>query len=67
MTIKEAREKANLTQKDVANRLEIQEATFVKYERYLNKPNIITGLRIADILKVSAYEIFQDQFYKNAS
>jgi transcriptional regulator with XRE-family HTH domain len=50
--LKEIRRKAGLTQAQVAERTGLAEATVNRYENEKRYPDVLTALRIADVLKV---------------
>lgn len=52
--IKDRRIELDLTQKDVADKLNITYQTISKYERGINSPDAITIAKLADILDCSA-------------
>lgn len=64
MTLSEARIKRGLTHKDIAQILNINENSYLRYEHYKVKPNIIIGLIIAEILHENAEELFKPEYYK---
>lgn len=65
MTIKEAREIRNITQKEIAQYLNISDNNYAKYEKYIHKPNILIAIKIAEYLNVNIYEIFKPEYYVN--
>lgn len=51
--LKELRTNAHMTQKMMADYLQIDRTTYVKYEKGLSEPNFATIIRIADYFSVS--------------
>lgn len=54
LNLKEARERAKLTQKEVADAIGVAYSTYSLYESGKREPNVITIKKIADTLNVSA-------------
>ncbi len=52
--LKEARKKANLSQREVADAVGVAYSTYSLYESGKREPNVVTIKRIADALNVSA-------------
>ena len=52
--LKAARERKNMTQKDVADSIGVAKSTYSLYESGNREPNVQTIKKIADILNVSA-------------
>lgn len=66
--LKEARTLRGLTQKQLAEKLNIGSTTVTGYEKDNSEPNIITISKIMEILEVDANFLFQDEtreLYKN--
>ncbi|GHU78538.1 hypothetical protein AGMMS49992_29370 [Clostridia bacterium] len=58
MTLKEARQEAKLTQREVAQRARVPLVTYQRYECNRQKPHAMTAIRIADVLKESVETLF---------
>lgn len=56
--LRAARERKNLSQKDVAEAIGVAKSTYSLYESGNREPNVETIKRIADLLKVSVDELF---------
>ena len=56
--LKELRIKSKLTQKEVADALEITRPYYTMLENSVRKPSLVLGMRIAAFYKVPAEEIF---------
>jgi transcriptional regulator with XRE-family HTH domain len=64
--IKQARQKKNLTQKELAELTGLTQTTVAKLETGLTKkPNIDVAIKISDALKVDIYYLFGDGSIKN--
>lgn len=55
--LKAARVNANLTQKQVAEKLKISKNTIISYELYRAEPSIATAQKLADIYGLSVDDI----------
>lgn len=55
--LKAARVNANLTQKQVAEKLKISKNTIVNYELHRAEPSIVTAQKLADIYGLSVDDI----------
>lgn len=66
LTLKEARLIRNLTQKEVAQAMGINKATYNQYEMYKRKPRVTTAIEICEILGVPVEEVFKEEYYKSA-
>ena len=55
--LKEARKKANLSQREVADAVGVAYSTYSLYESGKREPNVVTIKKIADALNVSANEL----------
>jgi len=63
---KQARQKKNLTQKELAELTGLTQATITKIETGLTKkPNIDVAIKISDALKIDIYSLFGDGSIKN--
>lgn len=58
--LKQAREKAKLTQLEVANMAGISLLSYQRYEAEMRKPNIVIAFRLADVLKTDVSKLFGD-------
>ena len=58
IALKQAREKACLTQVQVADRANIQERSYQYYEAGERTPNTVTAVLIANILHSTVEELF---------
>ena len=58
MKLKELREEIGLTQKELAERLNIGYTTYNAYEKGTNEPNINIIIRLADFFNVTIDELF---------
>ena len=69
MNLQDARIRLNLTHKDIAQILNINENSYLRYEHYKVKPNVIIAIEISKILRCSVDELFDANYYegKNAS
>ncbi len=56
--LKHAREKMNLTQEEVANKICVAIRAYQNYEAGVRLPRVDTALRIANALNVDVKEIF---------
>lgn len=59
MTIKEYRNRSNLTQEDVARALDVTLSHYQKIEKGKSIPNVKTGLKMARLYNVDPYELFE--------
>lgn len=59
--IKLARAKAGISQKELAEKLEVSASMIGQYENDIRKPKLDTQQRIADALGVDIYEVFSDE------
>ncbi len=55
--LKELRERANLTQRELAEKLDISESSICLYEKGLRKPSIDMLPKLAELLKVDVSEL----------
>lgn len=55
---KEKRKKLNLTQKEIADKLQIDEATYRRYELGRSEPRARRCIAIAKVLKTTVEELF---------
>lgn len=55
--LKNARERRNMTQKEVADRIGVAKSTYSLYESGQREPNVQTIKKISDVLNVSADEL----------
>lgn len=55
--LQKARERKNMTQKEVAERIGVAKSTYSLYESGNREPNVQTIKKIADLLNVSADEL----------
>ena len=55
--LKLAREKRNMTQKEVADQIGVAKSTYSLYESGNREPNVQTIKKIADILRISADDL----------
>jgi DNA-binding XRE family transcriptional regulator len=53
-----ARKNAGLSQKDVANALNINQTTLVKWEKHETEPKVSQARRLADMYKIPLANIF---------
>jgi len=60
--LKEVRTKKNLTQKQLADMLGVQNTTIANYETEVSSPKEEVLLKIFDVLNVSPNFLFQDSF-----
>jgi len=56
--LKEVREQSKLTQKEVADKLEITESAYRRYESGNSNPSVQRAIAIAKILKTTVEELF---------
>lgn len=64
--LRESRTAANLTQKDIAKKLNISERAYQHYEGGSREPNIKTLIRLSAILNVSLDELLcRDDFLQS--
>lgn len=61
--LKSLRKEKNLTQKELAKKLDFNYTTIANYESGRNEPNISTLIRIADIFDVSLDELTGRQWH----
>ena len=59
-TVKQARQMADKTQKEMANLLEIHENTYRRLEHHPEKISLVQAKRISEITKISLDNIFFD-------
>ena len=57
MNIKKYRDKINISQRQLAFKLNISPTALNKYEKNLNEPSIETLIKIADIFNISIDEL----------
>ena len=62
--LSEIRKERNVTQQDIADHLNVTRQAVSAWERGKALPDILTGIAVADFLRVSVYEI--DWFLKNS-
>lgn len=62
--VREAREKAELTQEDLALRVEVSRQTVAAIERGHYTPSVLLALRLARIFKVSVEDLFSIAYEK---
>ena len=55
--LRAARERKNMTQKDVADNIGVAKSTYSLYERGNREPNVQTIKKLADLLNVSADDL----------
>lgn len=60
MELKKAREALNLTQKEVAYKINITETQLRNIEHKRNKPSIETGLALAKLYNICPFLLFKD-------
>ena len=58
MRIRELREKCNLTQQDVADRLDVERSTVAKWEAGASKPRAERLFRLADLFVCPINDLF---------
>lgn len=58
LRLKNAREKAQLTQKEIAQKSNVSERIYQAYEAGKCTPNVHTAIRIADLLGVDVKDLF---------
>ena len=63
--LKEARQRANLTQAQLADAIGIAKTTVTGYERGNSEPDIKKIEQIMSVLKVDANFLFQDEMVKH--
>jgi len=63
--IKEARTKAKMTQREVAEKIGVAVSTYSGYERGASDPDVNTLCKIMSILSVDANFIYQDYDWNN--
>lgn len=58
--LRNARIKAGLTPEQLAEKANISRPALLKYEDGQAIPNFITGMKLADALRVSAYDLLKE-------
>lgn len=58
ISLKAARINAGMTQKEVADALNLTKGTILSYEKYRTTPDITTAKKLADLYGVSVNDIF---------
>jgi len=61
MNIKKYRIKSNLTQRELAEKLEVPKNNVSRWERGEHKPNVFTVMAIARVLRCSLEELMTDE------
>lgn len=57
--IKEFRKKRNLSQSDIAKLMNIRQNTFSQWERGERTPNILQGIKLAEILETTVESLYK--------
>lgn len=57
--IKEFRKKRNLSQSDISKMLGIKQNTFSQWETGERKPNVIQGIKLAEILGTTVENLYK--------
>jgi len=60
MTIKDARKKAKLTQKEVAQKIGVTSRAYQHYETGRREPRVVHAIRLAKTLGTSVEELFKN-------
>ena len=58
--LRNARLKAGLTPEQLADRVSISRPALIKYEDGQAIPNLITGIKLANALNISVYDLISD-------
>lgn len=58
--LKKRREELSLTQKQVADMLNIDQRLYQYYEAGQTKPNVDTAIKIAEVLQTTVEKLFKD-------
>ena len=58
--LRNARLRAGLTPEQLAEKVSITRPALIKYEDGQAIPNLVTGIKLADALKISVYDLLKD-------